>query len=570
MSKSRMKLMIVLMSLASFGLLGFQFYWISNALRINEERFEQNVYQSLTATVAHIEKGETSDIFLNYLAKDTTLQQSLFEPIEPIEIQVRQRPVNRRRPSVTDSVMQFPIPQFSQRFQRIIEASGFDINVLADLDNFLNKLTAEMASTIFTPDELQVLLQERERQYAYLDQIELSYRGRFNARRDVEVEREYNIPPEDLEKIRRANEKIELMNRAWEELLEGQKDILSRMDTSFVRQFLANVLSERGINQKFDLAVINDKGSLIPITPVSDALKLIRDGQQARLFPSDIVGKENYLSIYFPSKKLFVIQQVWLPVLSSMIFIAIIIICFIYAIKVIIRQKNLSEIKNDFINNMTHEFKTPIATVSLAVEALQDQELANQDAFRNRYLSIIKDENKRLGSQVEKVLQSAALDKKDFKLKLEPVDFKELISTAKKQVELQVENKGGTISLNPKLKDSMITADRFHLSHMVNNLLDNAIKYSQAKPIIKIQAWDDQDHVYISIEDNGIGMSKEAVKKIFDKFYRVPTGNLHDVKGFGLGLSYVKTMLEAHRGEIQVSSEPGKGSIFTLKLPKKQ
>ena len=165
MSKSKMKLIIVLMTLASFGLIGFQFYWVSNALRINEERFEQNIYQALNATIEQIDKGETSDIFLSHLAKDTLLQQSLFEKIDPIEIQVLQRPIMRRRPSLADSVMQQPIPQFSQRFKRIIEASGFSIEILADLDNFLNNLTPETASTILTPDEMQVLLHQQLNYY---------------------------------------------------------------------------------------------------------------------------------------------------------------------------------------------------------------------------------------------------------------------------------------------------------------------------------------------------------------------------------------------------------------------
>ncbi|GAB2627978.1 HAMP domain-containing sensor histidine kinase [Belliella aquatica] len=558
------------MTLSSFGLIGFQFYWVSNALRISEERFEQNIYQSLNSTISYLEKGETSDIYLSYLAKDTLMQQTLFEKIDPIEIQVVQRPISRRRPSLADSVMQQPIPQFSQQFKRIIESTGFSIEILSDLDNFLNALTPETAASILTPDEMQVLLQERQRQYAYLNQAEITYKGLRSSRIEIAIERDYDIPKDLFEKIRKINERIEATNRAMEELLQGQKDVMSRIDTSKVAIYISNLLKERGINQSFDLAIKDDKGTIIPVTPINDVFKLVRDGQQALLFPSDIIGRENYLIINFPTKKLYVLQQIWLPVLSSLVFIGIIIFCFVYAIRVIIRQKNLSEIKNDFINNMTHEFKTPIATVSLAVEALQDPDLANQDAFRNRYLSIIKEENKRLGTQVEKVLQSATLDKKDFKLKIEKIKLSDMLHAAVRQFELQIENKSGEIKFENNLKNDMIEGDPFHLSHMVNNLLDNANKYAKENPIIKIKAWDTKEDAFIAIEDNGIGMSKDALKKIFDKFYRVPMGNLHDVKGFGLGLSYVKTMLEAHHGEIQVSSEPGKGSIFTLKLPRKQ
>lgn len=569
MSKSKMKLIILLMSLASLGLIGFQYYWVTNALRINEERFEQNVYQSLASTIELLEKGETSDVFLSYLAKDTLLQRSLFQKIEPIDVQVRQRPSTRRRPSVMDSMMRQPIPQVSQRFRRIIESRGMDVSILLDLDNFFTNLTPEIASSLFTMDEMEILLQERERQMQYLNQ-EPPFKSRYGVTIEAEVVEEYNIPKDALEKIGRANLKIEAMNRAWEELLGGQKNILSRMDTSQLKSVLGYQLRERGIDQTFDLAIKDDQEDIIPLAGLKNTQLLLYEGIQARLFPSDIFGKENYLMIYFPHKKRYIFQQIWLPLLSSLLFLGIIIFCFVYAIKVIIRQKNLSEVKNDFINNMTHEFKTPIATVSLAVEALQDPDLMNQDKFRKRYLSIIKEENKRLGSQVEKVLQAATLDKKDFKLKIETINLEELLHNAKQNFELQVENKGGKILLETAIADPYLEADAFHLSHIINNLLDNANKYAKDEPLIKIKSWDQNGSVFVSIVDNGIGMSKEAQKKIFDKFYRVPTGNLHDVKGFGLGLAYVKTMLEAHQGEISVSSELGKGSTFTIKLPKKQ
>jgi two-component system phosphate regulon sensor histidine kinase PhoR len=332
---------------------------------------------------------------------------------------------------------------------------------------------------------------------------------------------------------------------------------------------IKNHLKERGIDQSFDMALLKDEGNLIPIGQVKDREKLTQ-GIQAKLFPSDLLGKDNFVLINFPKKRLYILRQIWLPVLSSMLFLGIVIFCFIYAIKVIIRQKKLSDIKNDFINNMTHEFKTPIATVSLAVEALQDPDLLNKDTFRNRYIGIIKDENKRLGSQVEKVLQAATLEKKDFKLKIELLNIHEILENVKTGFGLQLENKGGNISLKTNLKDPYIEADAFHISHIINNLLDNAIKYSKESPIVKIDSWDQNGSIFISISDNGVGMTKDAVKKIFDKFYRVPTGNVHDVKGFGLGLAYVKTMMEAHNGEILVNSEPGKGSTFTLKLPKRQ
>lgn len=556
------------MSMASLGLVGFQYYWVRNALRINEERFEQAVYQSLAATITQIEKDETSDVFLSYLAKDTILQQSLVNQIEPIVVQIRQRPISgRRRPSVTDTLLQEPIDQISQSFRRLIESRGIEKSVIEDLDNFFTTLTPEIASSMFTADEMEILLQERERQLKYLNQSEKVYRSRYGFAPNPDFVEEYNIPMDFLDKIRIANQKIALMNRAWEELI-GEKDILSRMDTGQVKTILKNNLKEKGIEQPFELGIISENGKLLSVTASADSFSLANSKLQARLFPGDIIPQDNFLFINFPDKRAYVFRQIWLPVLSSVLFIGVVIFCFVYAIRVIIRQKNLSEIKNDFINNMTHEFKTPIATVSLAVEALQDPELLNQESFRKRYLSIIRDENKRLGGQVEKVLQAATLEKKEFSLKLEYVDLSELLENAKSQFELQVENKGGKITLENTMTDPNLMSDAYHLAHILNNLLDNANKYTKESPIIHIKAWDQNGFVFVSIQDNGIGMSKEATKKIFDKFYRVPTGNIHDVKGFGLGLSYVKTIMEAHKGEISVSSEPGKGSIFTIKLPK--
>lgn len=563
MSKFQMNVIIVLMTLASIGLIGFQYYWVRNAFKINEERFEQNVYQSLFSTVNQLEKGETSEIFLSYLAKDPNLQEFLFQKIEPIDIQIRTRPMQPRRPSVRDSMMQLTIPNVSQRFRRIIQSRGVEINVLSDLEQFFLYLTPEIASSMFTPDEMEILLQEKERQLQYLDQTETA----FSRRRGQEVVTEYNIA-DALEKIRRANMKIEAMNQAWAELLEGQKNILSRLDTAQVRQLFRNQLNERGIEQRFELAIVEDAKDLIPLTKILDTVGLVTNGIQAKLFPADILGKDNFLIVNFPEKRRYILQQIWIPLISSLLFLGIVIFCFVYAIRVIIMQKKLSEIKNDFINNMTHEFKTPIATVSLAVEALQDPAFASQDSFRKRYLNIIKDENKRLGTQVEKVLQAATLDKEELKLKLEQVDLLEIVKKIKSQFSLQVENKGGKISLENTAIDTVMQGDAFHIAHIINNLLDNALKYTPTNPTIFIKLWEERNMLCVSVKDNGVGMSKEAIKKIFEKFYRVPTGNIHDVKGFGLGLAYVKTMVEAHQGQVTVSSDLGKGSTFTIKLPK--
>ena len=371
------------------------------------------------------------------------------------------------------------------------------------------------------------------------------------------------------ESIVKANMKIELVEVVIHQLLaQGNQHVLNRLDTTVVKNEVRDQLINRKIDQPFELGIVDNRNNIVGIGNVSDLNFLKENGIKAELFPSDLLGVENFLVIYFPKKQNYLLRQVFLPLSSSLVFMCIIIICFVYAIKVIIRQKKVSDIKNDFINNMTHEFKTPISTVSLAVEALQDPDLFGEESLRKRYLNIIKDENIRLGKQVEQVLHAAALEKKDFNLKLERVDLKALIDAAKNHFELIVENRGGTISSEYSLISGQLDADVFHLNNIVNNLLDNATKYSKSAPQIKISVNESETDFTIAIRDEGIGINKEAQRKIFDKFYRVPTGNLHDVKGFGLGLSYVKTMVEAHKGTIKLDSEPGQGSVFTINLPK--
>lgn len=558
------------MSIACVGVVGFQFYWVSNALKINQERFEQNIYQSLASTVEKLEKGETSEILLNSLAKDTTFQESLFQRIEPIKLQVSRRTVTTR-PSVMDSILKTPMPQFSQTFKRLIASKDGPTDNIKEIEKYFY-MPPSVASSLFTPDEMAILLQEKEKYLEHVSrqQEDLERDKNYAVDRQAFIVEEYNVSKDVAESIVKANMKIELVEVVMNQLLmEGKQYILSRLDTGLVKKEISSQLVNRGISQRFDLGIIDEHDSLIAIGALSKPSDLREKGIQAELFPSDLLGTDNFMIINFPRKNLYLLQQIWLPLLSSLIFMTIIISCFVYAIKVIIMQKKLSEIKNDFINNMTHEFKTPIATVSLAVEALQDPELANQDAFRSRYIGIIQDENKRLGSQVEKVLQAAALDKNEFKLKIEIINIIELIANAKDHFELLLEKMGGTMAVNLDIDDPYIEADSFHLSNVINNLLDNASKYSRGAPQIQITAHDNEKEIVLSVKDQGIGMNKDTLKRIFDKFYRIPTGNVHDVKGFGLGLAYVKTMVDAHHGTLTVESELDQGSNFTIYLPKK-
>jgi two-component system phosphate regulon sensor histidine kinase PhoR len=232
------------------------------------------------------------------------------------------------------------------------------------------------------------------------------------------------------------------------------------------------------------------------------------------------------------------------------------------------RQKKLSEIKSDFINNMTHEFKTPLATISLAVDALRNEKVMADKEKTSYFTGIIKEENKRMNKQVETILQAALLDKQEVQLNLKVLSAHAMIDSALKNIALPVAEKNGQVEVKLEATKDMILADEVHFTSLINNLLDNAVKYSREMGLlIKVTTSDAGNQLRIRIEDNGIGMSKETLSRIFEKFYRAHTGNLHNVKGFGLGLSYVKTMVEAHKGSIRPESTLGKGTIFTILMP---
>lgn len=258
--------------------------------------------------------------------------------------------------------------------------------------------------------------------------------------------------------------------------------------------------------------------------------------------------------------------------ISAVLFSLIIIAAFYLTVRTMLRQKKLGEIKNDFINNMTHEFKTPIATISLAVDAMKNEKVL-QDREKISYFStIIKEENQRMNRQVETILKASQLEKQEVELNLKPVHVHEVIKDVADNFALQLQQKNGRAELLLNAENDFIDADEVHFSNLVNNLIDNAIKYSKDNtPVfVKISTQSNGKNLVMRVEDNGIGMNKETVKRVFERFYRAHTGNIHNVKGFGLGLSYVKTMIEAHHGDIRVESTLGKGSVFTIELPLKK
>jgi two-component system phosphate regulon sensor histidine kinase PhoR len=334
-------------------------------------------------------------------------------------------------------------------------------------------------------------------------------------------------------------------------------------------------------------------GLTLGTMPVASRLQIQRQFEEsaykAALFPNNLLETGSYVYLFFPDQRAFILSRMTATLAGSAVLILVIMACFYVAITTILRQKKMADIKNDFINNMTHEFKTPISTIGLAVDMAREQLTANApspvlagagDVSSNaglaerlyRYVSIIRDENQRLGSHVEKVLQMALLDKGEVKLTLSPVNVHDVIEKVLNTMSLSIEQRHGEVDMDFDASSEVVLADEVHLTNMLYNLIDNAIKYSPDHVAIRIRTYNTtlpsgKSAVAVAVADEGVGLTKEQISRIFETFYRVPTGNRHDVKGFGLGLSYVKKMAEEHQGQITVTSTPGQGSEFELVIP---
>jgi two-component system phosphate regulon sensor histidine kinase PhoR len=344
--------------------------------------------------------------------------------------------------------------------------------------------------------------------------------------------------------------------------------IENRISPVILDSLISAELAYKGINTVFEFGIFSPVRNTMPIQKTGQYPKeLLNKGFSFALFPSDLYGSRDYLMVFFPKEKQFLITQLWGTLSISIVFIIIIILSFAYTVITILKQKKISELKNDFINNMTHEFKTPISTISLACEALSDKDIIKSESLYDNYISVINEENARLGGMAERILQSATLEKGQIILKHEEVNIHEIINEAIKNIQLQVEKKGGSIITDFKADSIILDADRIHFTNVIFNLLDNANKYTPVTPQIKITTENSYSGILVSVEDNGMGISKANQKKIFEKLYRIPTGNIHNVKGFGLGLSYVKAIVESHGGKITLESEINKGTKFILFLP---
>lgn len=355
---------------------------------------------------------------------------------------------------------------------------------------------------------------------------------------------------------------LKIMYRASTKPIEERVDF--RTINSYIR---SELMSNAGLSIPFSFQVVNPNNQVVYSSPGYP-----EKGEKAVytqiLFPNDPPAKLNYLRVYFPTKGEYVFSEITF-VVPSLIFTVILLITFIFTVITLFRQKRLSEMKNDFINNMTHELKTPVSTISLAAQMLKDASIAKSPEVFKHVTGVINDETKRLSFQVEKVLQMSLFDKQRATLKMKEKDANDLIVSIANTHILKVEKFGGTLDIDLQAHSSAIMIDEMHFTNVLFNLLDNAIKYRKEDVPLKLlmKTWNEAGKLFISIEDNGIGIKKEYVKKVFERFYRIPTGNVHNVKGFGLGLAYVHKIVTDHKGTIRAESDVGKGTKFIISLP---
>jgi len=509
------------MAIVMTGLILVQTYWIRNAVQIKEHQFNQIVSRTLSNVSYQMEEREAANMVYDYLMPEL----EFFTDSVTNSISFRMQAgfyKNQTRQNNTDVIdLQ---NQYRKNKYPDVRSLSDSVIVLMDNKNKLDSiLMAGESSTILLPE--------------------------YN-----DLKKKIEIKKQQLDKI-------------VSKMLVNDRNIETRLSKIDFEKIIKNELVNRGIDIDFEYAVISQN------TDIAMKSENFNPGENTklyttRLFPQDIFQQNsNYLRIYFPGQKSFLFKSVGTIGMTSVSLTLIIIGIFIFTLWVIFRQKKLSEIKNDFVNNMTHELKTPISTISLASQMLNDKSIPKEHKNLSHISGIIDTESKRLGVQVEKVLQMAIFDKGKIKLKPKILDVHEILDSALNNFRLQVKKRGGSLNAELNATSTIIHADEVHINNVFSNLLDNAMKYCKEFPEISISTRNKKREIIISIEDKGIGISKDNQKRIFEKFYRVPTGNVHNVKGFGLGLSYVKKIVEIHQGNLSVKSEINKGTIFDISLP---
>ncbi len=542
MKKSGFRFTVFIMSLALAGLIMLQAYWILHDFKLKEQQFDQTVMLALNDVVSKVEQQENMKIVVqNFISHNDSVGSSNIK---------------------NDSVLNHLGNYIGNNQINIGGNNDFSL-VAQEIRNKVNEIKANRKSN---KDFNNNLLVDSSIDIRIIKDIEQKEILSFNLSDESvimdSIEREAERRMES-----KFNKLNTLMNKLTFQINDRNKSLIERIPPKVLDSIIQKEFENRSIPEKYFYGIKQSRNKFEYISKGTDSTLLSKSSFSIVLFPNDILKRNEQLTISFPSKIEFLFYSILPIVISSVVFSLIMIVGFIYVISTVFTQKKLAEIKSDFINNMTHEFKTPIATISIANESLKNPKVYSSPEKMDYYTGVIRDENKRMLRQVEVMLQMAQLEKGELKLKHEAINLKEVIEEAINSSLLSVENKNGKITFDATDLYPKINGDRNHLVNVVSNLIDNSIKYSDKPPEIKIFLKDVNGHIQIAVADNGIGMTKEIQKRIFDTFFRATSGNVHEIKGFGLGLSYVKAIIEQHKGSIFVDSEINNGSTFTIDLP---
>jgi two-component system phosphate regulon sensor histidine kinase PhoR len=557
MSKRKIRLLIALMSFALLGLIGFQAYWLRFMLETKRENFAKDVRNSLEQVVRKLEKQE----ILVLAERQKKFESIAAKPVKP-------KPAPAVIPVPQPTLEEHPVLT-QQRHDVIFVRKSFmlpdgqlaevteEYTVDEDPEEVRQRMQVEKAMNRMLKREQQKVLKKMRRRSNRVIQNLGDRQAQIQAKLVQEKSER-----QDLEKVL---QKTQLAKEVFSDFLFKERPILQRIQPGYLDSLIRKELTDKGVNLDYSFGIqTSPKAWAFTSSPEIKQQKAVFE---AALFPNDLHPSKQVLKIYFPDSAAFIWQTMGLSLAGSGLLLLVMIGCFYFAVLTILRQKKLALVKNDFINNMTHEFKTPITSISLATQLLQEELKPGKNDSILRYLGIIKEENTRLGQQVERVLQTAQMEREEITLKRRSVDMAALIQHVAEINGPLLDWVNGSIKLTLSDLPNQMEIDEVHISNVLNNLVDNAVKYSPANPKVEISAHQQEQGVLIAVKDQGIGMPKEALSNIFDAFYRVPTGNVHNVKGFGLGLSYVKKIVEAHGGKVHVKSKLGDGSTFEIYLP---
>lgn len=519
------RFLVGLMSLSLIGVICVQFYWVRIVVQNNESQFSLNIETILSKVSEDIDQMEMQD----YLNRYYYLKDSL--GIAPQE----------------EEFIKFAFYQFDTRTK---EAVVYKSSITQD--------DASIKSDFYDPQ----IESYKVADYKALRKIQI-----FKEKNNFE-NKSLNLNPEADVTITKSG-KIDILDKAQYDIffrdIASIKPIEYRVRADVIKKLLDEEFGSKGIETNYEFALTTKKDRITDVKS-SNFERLGKNTYKVQLFKNDEKSSDHFLEVSFPSQRSYLYSKIKSTMVLSVLFTVIIIIVFVSTINQFLKQRQISQIKTDFINNMTHEFKTPIATINLALDSVRNPKIFENPESVRRYLGVIREENKRMNAQVENVLRISKLDKKEITIQKEPIDVHDLIDDASDHVSLLIDESGGDLKIIKRATRSTVLANDTHFTNVIVNIIENAIKYSPQAPQITVETENVKDLILIKVTDKGQGISKSAQKKIFDKFYREHTGDVHNVKGHGLGLAYVKRIIDAHNGEIFVESEKGLGSTFTIKL----